>query len=71
MIEITIDPNRCKGCGLCENVCRQGVISVDPEAETAYGNGCAVVGDGCVGCGMCYTVCPDIAIKISRRSDDV
>lgn len=69
MINIKIDTNRCKGCGLCENVCLRGVIAVEPEAESAYGNGCAVLKGECIGCGRCALVCPDIAITLERSAE--
>ncbi|MGM9937003.1 MAG: 4Fe-4S binding protein [Candidatus Ornithomonoglobus sp.] len=64
MTEIKIDKERCKACGLCENICRLGAVKIDRKADARYGDGCAVVTDACVGCGMCALICPDIAIEI-------
>jgi 2-oxoglutarate ferredoxin oxidoreductase subunit delta len=70
--KITIDRERCKGCGLCISVCPQGTITRSnvlnqmgyypaefkpPENEEK----------GCIACAMCATICPDIAIEVYRE----
>jgi 2-oxoglutarate ferredoxin oxidoreductase subunit delta len=66
LLEILIDKNRCKACGLCADVCPKEIIRIDNSAQSLYGKGCAVAREGCIGCGKCYTVCPDIAVTIKR-----
>jgi MinD superfamily P-loop ATPase len=55
-----IDPDRCQGCGVCEQVCRfdaiegqGGVYSVDPIA--------------CDGCAACVYQCPEEAIPMQPQ----
>ena len=69
MLNVLIDKNKCKACGLCAAVCPKGIIHIDLDEITAYGRGCASVKGECIGCGSCYTVCPDIAITIGKDDD--
>ncbi|HUU91397.1 MAG TPA: 4Fe-4S binding protein [Phycisphaerae bacterium] len=45
-----IDPDNCRGCGVCANECRFEAISLTPHAE--------VDPLRCIGCGLCALVCP-------------
>ncbi|MBC7357806.1 MAG: electron transfer flavoprotein subunit alpha [Desulfacinum sp.] len=51
-----IDPQKCTVCGVCEDVCPVGAISV---SETA-----AAVSDDCTLCGMCVDACEFGAISL-------
>ncbi len=46
---LIVDCDKCIGCGVCEEDCPFGAISVE--------NGCAVVGDSCTLCGACVEGC--------------
>lgn len=62
--KVRIDQQRCKGCGLCVDVCPNECITV---ADVTNDNGylpAKVDGDGCSGCGLCTTICPDSAIEV-------
>ena len=37
MSRIIVDPNYCKGCGLCIGVCPAAIIVLDPDEMTAKG----------------------------------
>lgn len=56
MKTITIDSEKCNGCGLCVKVCHEGVIALE--------NGKAVVASMnlCDGIGDCLPACPQNAI---------
>ncbi|MCI0523563.1 MAG: 4Fe-4S binding protein, partial [Bacteroidales bacterium] len=61
---ITIDEEKCTGCGLCVSVCK--------DFSIVLVNGKARAGDkpvfGCIACGHCMAVCPEGAISINGRT---
>jgi len=70
MGEIHIAEERCKGCGLCIDVCPRGLISFSEERNE---KGYAYVrfdGDSaqCTGCTMCATTCPDQGIEVWNKA---
>lgn len=52
---ITIDQERCVGCGCCSDACAAGALGL---ADTAV-----VYEDACVDCGRCIELCPALAIS--------
>jgi NAD-dependent dihydropyrimidine dehydrogenase PreA subunit len=56
---VTIDPEECKGCGLCVESCPPECLHLAPELSK-YGVHPAVYsGTGCTGCGACFYCCPE------------
>lgn len=55
---LSLDPEACSGCGMCEAVCPHQVFSVrDGQARI-------VDADRCMECGACRTNCPSGAIAV-------
>lgn len=52
---VTIDKEKCTGCGLCEQVCPVDAIKIDKVVK--------VDEDVCVDCGTCISECPNDAIS--------
>lgn len=68
-----VNPEKCTGCGACEQACPKGIIWVRPESEKpvvlcANKNRGALTrkacNAGCIGCMKCEKVCPDDAIHV-------
>ena len=67
--KIDIDIHMCKGCGICLDACKFGVIKLaDQGAANKYGYRYLVAEkpDQCTGCSMCALMCPDCAITVWR-----
>jgi ferredoxin len=61
---ITIDREKCNGCGLCVEVCSDAVIElIDGKAVATHKDSVF----GCIGCGQCMAVCPEGAISVTGR----
>lgn len=68
MGRITVDEQRCKGCGLCINVCPKKILklSEDKLNDKGYSFMVCFNMDECIGCARCAMMCPDIAIEVER-----
>lgn len=61
---ISIDIEKCNGCGLCVSVCKDFSITIE-NGKAALSNSAVFE---CVACGHCMAICPEGAIKISGRT---
>lgn len=67
MPKVTINEERCKGCGLCATACpKKLVVMSDKLNKKGYHP--ATISDikKCLGCAMCATMCPDVAITVEK-----
>jgi 2-oxoglutarate ferredoxin oxidoreductase subunit delta len=62
-----IDPERCKGCGLCVAVCPEKILRLS-EAFNRQGHHFSECFDParCTACTFCAVMCPDCAIRVWR-----
>lgn len=72
--KIIIDSERCKGCGLCVEVCpknsiiisnrsnKNGYFPAEPVPSAVEGAN----NSDCTGCAVCAIICPDAVIKVYR-----
>ena len=58
---ITIDENKCNGCGLCADACHEGAIGI------VAGKAKLLREDYCDGLGDCLPACPTNAITFEER----
>jgi len=58
-MSISVDKEKCTGCGECVESCPFGVIEIQGNT--------AVIGDGCALCGACEEVCAFEAITLVHR----
>lgn len=68
MNKITFNVERCKGCGLCVDVCPKKIIKLEEEIINVKGYHPASITDQekCIACSMCATMCPDCVIKVEK-----
>lgn len=68
MIHITIDRERCKGCGLCVPVCPNDLIRLGEDLNSkGYHPAEIEKSENCIGCSACAKMCPDLAIEIIKE----
>lgn len=64
--KITIDKERCKGCGYCVEYCPREVLEQTKELSPKGYLLVAVKDETrCLACGFCEAICPEFAIKIA------
>ena len=66
---VVINEDRCKGCGLCVNVCPVEILQLAEGRFNVKGYHPVELTDPekCTGCAMCATVCPDVVFTVYRR----
>lgn len=60
---ITIDHDKCTGCGKCVAVCGDESLELHEKKSSPAAHAMF----GCFGCGQCMAVCPEGAIRITGR----
>lgn len=65
---MTINTERCKGCGVCVSVCPLHLLELDKETmnQKAYHPAHNTAPDKCVGCASCAIMCPDAVITLEK-----
>lgn len=65
---VTFMEDRCKGCGLCVNVCPTKIITLHNDKVNAKGYHPAVITemDKCIACVNCGLMCPDAVITVEK-----
>lgn len=64
---ITVNTERCKGCGLCTDICPRKLIEMGKERNSkGYYTAECTDKEKCVSCAVCAVICPDCAIKVER-----
>jgi 2-oxoglutarate ferredoxin oxidoreductase subunit delta len=69
--KIIINSERCKGCGLCIEVCPKGGIVISRQSNKHGYFPAEAVNSDCTGCAMCALMCPDAVIVVQREDEIV
>jgi heterodisulfide reductase subunit A len=59
-----VDPDRCSGCRMCNELCPYSAIEFDPKLRRSR-----VIPAACKACGACVAACPSSAIKGRHFTD--
>jgi 2-oxoglutarate ferredoxin oxidoreductase subunit delta len=63
--EVVIDEKRCKGCGICVEVCPKDCLEIqDKYNQAGYFYPEMKPDTKCTGCGACVKLCGDYAISV-------
>lgn len=63
---VVIDTEACKGCDLCIDACKPGVLSMTTERTNTRGHRFPELLVGCTACRACADVCPDFCFQVYR-----
>ncbi len=68
MAVLTINQERCKGCGLCVRACPKKLLVLSETTINRQGYHPVEITDmeACVACTSCALTCPDICIEIEK-----
>ncbi len=61
---VTVDEDKCKGCGWCLESCQYGALTLHPVTHKP------LICDTCGGDPKCIPLCPESALSLKGRSDD-
>ena len=66
---VVIDVEACKGCDLCIEACRPGVLAMTVERTNQRGYRYPELLAGCTACRACADVCPDFCFEVHRFAE--
>ena len=67
MNRINVDPELCKGCGLCIQVCPRSIIQMSEEYNSKGMHFVVQLQEPeCTACTLCAIQCPDAAIEVYK-----
>jgi 2-oxoglutarate ferredoxin oxidoreductase subunit delta len=69
---IVIDVEACKGCDLCIDACRPGVLAMTVHERNGRGYRYPrLVEAGCTACRACAQICPDFVFQVWKFDEPV
>lgn len=66
---LDIATERCKGCGLCVDICPKHVLGLDATVVNEHGYHPVRLTDAaaCTSCALCARICPDAVFAVYAR----
>ncbi len=68
---VAIDVEACKGCDLCIDACRPGVLAMTADLRNERGYRYPVLSAGCTACRACSQICPDFVFQVTKFDEPV
>jgi 2-oxoglutarate ferredoxin oxidoreductase subunit delta len=66
-----IDPEKCKGCGLCIGACPRHILEFSEDVNNQGVNYPLCIDESaCIACKFCAIICPDLAISILKQRQE-
>lgn len=70
-VEIKINQERCKGCGICIAFCPKKILKLSKKTNKNGLPFAEIINkENCRGCANCAIVCPDVCIEIKKGDKD-
>lgn len=67
-----IDPEQCKGCGVCVAACPRGCLAIQDRINHLGYQYAAFTNPECTACGICYYVCPEPgAVTVYKKPAEI
>lgn len=68
---LVIDVAACKGCELCIDACKPGVLTMTESLRNDEGYHYPELTPGCTACHACAVICPDFVFQVWRYDTPV
>jgi 2-oxoglutarate ferredoxin oxidoreductase subunit delta len=68
---VVIDVDACKGCDLCIDACKPGVLRMTTTTLNAHGFRYPELLPGCTACQACSQICPDFVFQVWKFDEPV
>lgn len=66
---VVIDREACKGCDLCIDACKPGVLVMTELELNARGYRYPLLLEGCTACKACSQICPDFVFQVHKYDE--
>ena len=68
MPKVTINVDKCKGCGLCATACPKKIVRLSEKLNRKGFNPAEDFDpEKCIGCAFCAIMCPDCVITVEKE----
>jgi 2-oxoglutarate ferredoxin oxidoreductase subunit delta len=68
---VVIDVDACKGCDLCVDACKPGVLRMTTTTYNQHGFRYPELLLGCTACRACAQICPDFVFQVWKYDEPV